>query len=197
MPDKKDKDNKKANDSTEIHYAGDYSISTSSSLAGHGFNAIQIVGDAIQPFLPLFSTVTDVVDSLYKIYDNAKCNKKICAALIDRIEIVQHAVKSLQRKQQENEQNFRNQSYYRSWVRFVNVLKTIKKFAEEVSKQSVLQKFVNANAVREAFDKNVRELEAVCGDLQFSVAIYSENQREQENKRVLDDINLLGEVGII
>ncbi|CAG8439057.1 4373_t:CDS:2 [Diversispora eburnea] len=163
-------------------------------LRYHGFDAMQIVGDAIQPFLPLFGTVTNVVDGLYTTYDNAKCNKKICLALIDRVEIVQHAVKSLARKQQENEENFRKQTYYRSWIRFVNVLKTIKKFADEISQQSVFQKFLNANAVKDAFDKNINEFEAVCKDLHFTVAMYSEEQKEQESKQVSEDINILGRV---
>ncbi|RHZ75105.1 hypothetical protein Glove_217g225 [Diversispora epigaea] len=80
---------------------------------------------AVEPFLPLFSTVTNVVDGLYTTYENAKCNKKICLALIDCVEIVQQAVKSLVRRQhqQENVENFRNQTYYHSWIRFINVLK--------------------------------------------------------------------------
>ncbi|RHZ49006.1 hypothetical protein Glove_535g16 [Diversispora epigaea] len=186
------KDTKKKKGTTEVNYAGEYDVSNTASWLKHGFEAMQIVGDAIQPFLPLFSTVTSVVDGLYTTYDNAKCNKKICLALIDRVEIVQQAVKSLVRKQQENEENFRNQAYYRSWIRFVNVLKTIKKFADEISQQTVFQKFVNANTVKEAFDKNINEFEAVCKDLHFSLAMYSEEKREQENAQVLEDINILG-----
>ncbi|RHZ48998.1 hypothetical protein Glove_535g8 [Diversispora epigaea] len=125
---------------------------------------MQIVGDAIQSFLPLFSTVTSVVDGLYTTYDNVKCNKKICLALIDRVEIVQQAVKSL----------------------ICQCVENYQKISDEISQQTVFQKFLNANTVKEAFDKNINEFEA--------------EQREQENvmndikedmKNVLKEVNLL------
>ncbi|RHZ49000.1 hypothetical protein Glove_535g10 [Diversispora epigaea] len=58
---------------------------------------------------------------------------------------------------------------------FVNVLKTIKKFADEIQ-QSVFRKILNAKA----FDKNINEFEAVC-KIHFTVAMYSEERREQES----------------
>lgn len=86
------------------------------------------------------------------------------------------------------------QEYYLSWVKFINVLKTIKKFAEEASQQSVFQKFKKANADKEAFDKNINEFEAICRDLHLTIAIYSKEKREHENRKVLDDISILEEV---
>ncbi|RHZ75108.1 hypothetical protein Glove_217g221 [Diversispora epigaea] len=71
------------------------------------------------------------------------------------------------------------------------MLKTIKKFADDISQQSVLQKFLNANTVKKAFDKNINEFEAACKDLHFTLAIYSGEQKEQENVQVLENINIL------
>ncbi|RHZ84311.1 hypothetical protein Glove_83g5 [Diversispora epigaea] len=96
-------------------------------------------------FAPLFDTVDKVMESLYTIYDNAKCNKKMCRALIDRIEVVKQVIKSLKRKKQEY---FSIKEYYLAWVRFTNVLKDIKDFAKDVTQQeSVFQKYLNANTV--------------------------------------------------
>ncbi|KAF0435296.1 kinase-like protein [Gigaspora margarita] len=154
-------------------------------------NAIQTVGDAVQPFVPLFSMVTNIVQQLSQIYENAKCNQKICLVLVERVEIAQYAVKSLQRQKQANEEKFRNQKYYYAFVRFVNVLENIKKFAKEITQLSCFQKFINANAIKDAFDKNIKEFEDVCSDLHFTIAMYDVERREQEAKNVAEDIDVL------
>ncbi|CAG8686631.1 2251_t:CDS:2, partial [Dentiscutata heterogama] len=163
----------------------------STDVANHTAGAIQTVGDAITPFIPLFNMVTSILNQMVQIYDNAKCNKKICAALLDRVEIAQTAVKSLQRKYQANEKNFRNQDYYHAWVRFVNVLENIRKFTKEVTQLSYIQKVINANVVKEAFEKNIKEFEEVCSDLNFTMAMYNNEQREQEAKNVAEDLEIL------
>lgn len=160
-------------------------------------NTVQTVGDAVQPFVPLFSMVTNIVQQLSTIYENAKCNQKICLVLVERVEIAQYAVKSLQRQKQANEEKFRNQKYYYAFVRFVNVLENIKKFAKEITQLSCFQKFINANAIKDAFDKNISEFENVCSDLHFTIAMYDVERREQEAKNVAEDIDVLNKVFLL
>ncbi|RHZ77742.1 hypothetical protein Glove_173g21 [Diversispora epigaea] len=173
-------------EASRVRLAGEYELPSAT------LNHVQTVGAAIEPFLPLFRAVTDIVESLNVIRENAKYNEKICNALLDRVEIVQHAVKSLQRKQQENETNLCDQNYYRAWVKLINVLTSIRKFAKDVTQQAGLRKYLNANVLKEAFDRNIKEFESVCTDLRFTIAVYSVEQREIENKQVLEDINNLG-----
>lgn len=45
--------------------------------------------------------------------------------------------------------------------------------------------------VKEAFDKNIKEFEDVCNDLHFSLAIYNNERREIETKKVMEDIDIL------
>ncbi|CAG8765005.1 31868_t:CDS:2, partial [Racocetra persica] len=45
--------------------------------------------------------------------------------------------------------------------------------------------------VKEAFDKNIKEFEEVCNDLHFTLAIYNNERREIESKKVIEDINIL------
>ncbi|KAF0541056.1 kinase-like protein [Gigaspora margarita] len=151
----------------------------------------KVVENTVQPFLPFFQTVSVIIDSIMKAYKNGKCNQKICLALIDRVEIAQQAVKSLQRQQMENEELFRKQDYYNAWVRFVTVLENINKFVKDVTQLSNLQKYSNANAVKDAFDKNIKEFEVVCKDLDFALAIYDMNKSEVENKKIMEDIDVL------
>ncbi|CAG8495983.1 5257_t:CDS:2 [Diversispora eburnea] len=185
----------KKNESDGVHFTGDYTLpSTRESALGHAGNAISI---AIEPFEPLFGIVDQVVKSLYTIYENAKQNKRICEALIDRIEVAEHSTKSLRRKKQKNAKKFSDEKYYHAWVRFTNVLKNIKDFAEDVTQQSMIRKHLNANAVKEAYDKNIKEFEDVCKDLHFAVFMISVEEREQENEQILNELNLLARINIL
>ncbi|CAG8663791.1 2463_t:CDS:2, partial [Cetraspora pellucida] len=161
------------------------------AAAGQTLSAVETVGDAITPFVPLFNMVTNILTQMLSIYDNAKCNEKICLALLDRVEIAQTAVKSLQRKYQANEKNFRDQVYYDAWIRFVNVLENIRKFSKEVTQLNYFQKVINANAVKDAFEKNIKEFEEVCSDLKFTIVMYNAEQREMEAKNVAEDFEIL------
>ncbi|CAG8604706.1 12942_t:CDS:2 [Racocetra fulgida] len=187
---KSDENKKKRKiDDNNVHLGGEYEVNN--STVDNIADGFQVVGEAAQPFLQFFQSVTTIVDSIMKAYKNGKCNQKICLALIDRVEIAQQAVKSLERQQMENEELFEKQDYYNAWVRFIVVLENINKFVKEVTQLSNLQKFLTANAVKEAFDKNIKEFEEVCRDLNFTLAIYDINKKDLENKRIMEDINAL------
>ncbi|CAG8475916.1 4883_t:CDS:2 [Racocetra fulgida] len=182
-------------DQDKIHLRGEYGkVGGPTTVAGQTLSGVQTVGDAVTPFVPLFNMVTSILSQMLSIYENAKCNEKICLALLDRVEIAQTAVKSLQRKYQANEKNFRDQNYYYAWVRFVNVLDNIRKFSKEVTQLTYFQKFINANAVKDAFEKNIKEFEEVCNDLNFTMAMYNAEQREIEAKNVAEDLEMLKRV---
>ncbi|RHZ82108.1 hypothetical protein Glove_114g168 [Diversispora epigaea] len=150
-----------------------------------------IVADIIQPFIPLFNIVNRIVEDLFVIYENVIFNRRICAAILDRFEVLQQGVSSLRRKKDENEKKFSDQKYYISWIRLTDVMEDIKIFAKEVTQQSVFQKYSNVQAIKETYDKHIQEFEAACKDLNFLNAIFSEEQREQENKLISEDVNIL------
>ncbi|CAG8517479.1 3457_t:CDS:1 [Scutellospora calospora] len=193
MISEENKKKRKLDGNNEPQISGDYDINPT-GVTDNVVDGFQVVGDAVQPFLPLFSSVSTIIDSIIRTYKNAKCNQKICLALIDRVEIAQQAVNSLQRQQRDNEELFRKQNYYDAWVRFKTVLENIKKFVKEITQLSNLQKFLTANAVKDAFDKNIKEFEEVCNDLNFTLAIYDRNKRDIENKKIMEDIDLLNKV---
>ncbi|CAG8799058.1 1893_t:CDS:2, partial [Gigaspora rosea] len=47
---------------------------------------------------------------------------------------------------------------------------------------------------KNAYDKNINEFEEVCKDLDFTLAIYDRNKKEIENKRIMEDINVLNKI---
>ncbi|CAG8763501.1 17292_t:CDS:2, partial [Racocetra fulgida] len=93
--------------------------------------ALKVINVAanVTPFGSLISGITDLISEIIKIYDTAQCNKKICSALLDRAQSAELALKSLNKKKQENEENFRKKEYYHAFLRFEMVLQEIKDFA--------------------------------------------------------------------
>ncbi|EXX69500.1 uncharacterized protein OCT59_019660 [Rhizophagus irregularis] len=82
--------------------------------------------EAVGPYLPLITAVASLTQQIVKAYESAQYNKKSCAALLERVQAAEVAVQALNQPRQENEKNFRNQSYYYNFERFVAILREIK-----------------------------------------------------------------------
>ncbi|CAG8501460.1 917_t:CDS:2 [Racocetra fulgida] len=138
-------------------------------------NVVRKLADTVQPFVPLISTVFVVVSEVMKIYDNAKHNKKICASLLVRVNTAKINVKILQFQLRICD--------HKAFYRFVEVLKKIKNFMNDVSNLSGWKKYATANSVQETFTKLISEFDKSMSDLHFTITISNEEQRklDQEN----------------
>ncbi|CAG8575333.1 7129_t:CDS:2 [Diversispora eburnea] len=72
-------------------------------------------------------------------------------------------------------------------------MKNIKDFVNEVTDISMIRNYWSVNTIVEIYNKHIQEFEAACKDLYFST-ILSEEKREQANKQILEDANMLGNV---
>ncbi|CAG8793744.1 10002_t:CDS:1, partial [Racocetra fulgida] len=63
---------------------------------------IAVVGQASRNFDPLITNIIELVKSILDVYENVQFNKKICDCLIDRVESVEMAIKSLKRHKDED-----------------------------------------------------------------------------------------------
>ncbi|CAG8777855.1 21047_t:CDS:2, partial [Gigaspora rosea] len=129
--------------------------------AGQIYGAIQTVRDTTTPFVPLFNSDANILAQMLSIYENAKCNEKICATLLERVEIAQTAVKSLQRKYQANEKNLE--------IKIIIML---------------------GCAVKDAFEKILKNLKNFVA-INLTIAIYNAEQRAMEAKNVAEDLDIL------
>ncbi|CAG8649536.1 970_t:CDS:2 [Ambispora leptoticha] len=150
--------------------------------------SIGTAGEAVKPFIPLLGAITIVIDEIIKVYEAAQYNKKICNALMDRVEAAQIAVKALQRRQKENEKKFRNQAYYESFNRFLQVLEKIKKFIKDVSQLKGFRKFSQANSVKDRFNDLITEFDQVVSDLNLAMVIASDEQRRIDQVALEEDL---------
>src|SRR5438876_1103117 len=117
------------------------SYGSSSNQIAQALGVVGSVGESIKPFVPLIAAVTIVISECVKIYEDAQYNKKICNSLMDRVETADLAIRTLKRRKQENENKFRDKEYYKSFLRFVDVMKKIKSFIKDVSQIQGFKKY--------------------------------------------------------
>ncbi|CAG8804856.1 25191_t:CDS:1, partial [Gigaspora rosea] len=102
-------------------------------------------------FPPLISAVFVVVSEAIKIYENAKHNKKICDSLLRRIKIADINVKMLELQPRICD--------HKAFYQFVEVLKKMKYFMNDVSSLTGWNKYLSANSVKEKFEKLISEFD--------------------------------------
>ena len=90
------------------------------------------VAECITPFLPLISTVTDVVQEIISMYQEAEHNKRICSALFDRAALAEAAVRSLQLKARDHEAELRSPEFFQNFKKFVETIKKIRTFVKDI-----------------------------------------------------------------
>ncbi|CAG8545731.1 10877_t:CDS:2 [Diversispora eburnea] len=163
-------------------------IGNNLGIAKSTFCAVGAVGEAVNPFVPLIGAVTFVISEIIKVYETVQYNKKICNSLMDRVNAAEAAVKTFKRRQTENEQNFCNQEYYNSFIRFIEIMKRIRKFIIDVSNLNKYQKFVRTGSVKSGFDSLAKDFDVVMTELHFTMAVANEEQRMIDQSALESDI---------
>ncbi|RHZ75866.1 hypothetical protein Glove_209g130 [Diversispora epigaea] len=163
-------------------------IGSNLNIAKSTLCAVGAVGEAVNPFVPLIGTVTLVISEIIKVYETVQYNKKICDSLMDRVNAAEAAIKTLKRRQTENEKNFRNQEYYKSFIRFIEIMKRIKNFIADVSNLHGYQKFVHSGSVKGKFDSLAKDFDIVMTELHFTMAVANEEQRKIDQSALESDI---------
>ncbi|RHZ84068.1 hypothetical protein Glove_86g172 [Diversispora epigaea] len=179
MPLNKDKD--------DAGHEKDASISNSES-AKNALGVLGVVGDAVQPYLPLFSTVTIIITEINNTYENAKYNKKVCNSLMDRVNAAEFSIKTLERRKNENEKNFRDPVYFIAFHHFIEVMKNIKQFIANVSTLSGFQKYFHAKSVKDKFESLINEFESAMNDLHFTTNLHNEEQKRIDHESLNSDL---------
>ncbi|CAG8620294.1 3068_t:CDS:2, partial [Diversispora eburnea] len=183
------KDKEKRNNSQDEKNASISNLESAKCALG----SLGVVGDAVQPYLPLFSTVTIIISEINNVYANAKYNKKICNSLMDRVNIAELSIRNLERRKKENEKNFRDEGYYLAFHRFIEVMKNIKQFIGNVSTLSGFKKYFHANSIKEKFESLTSEFEFAMNNLHFTTTLRNDDQRRIDQESLSSDLKEMEE----
>nr|CAG8604066.1 13834_t:CDS:2 [Entrophospora candida] len=106
------------------------------------YSSVDSLGEASRRFVTLIATAEKIIQHIEGIYKNAQYNKRICNLFLDRVDVVPAYIKKLGRKQEENEHLFRNENYYKHFVRFTNVLYEIETFLKDITRLAGYSKYL-------------------------------------------------------
>ncbi|CAG8771456.1 17937_t:CDS:2 [Gigaspora margarita] len=172
---------------------------TSEDYFSSTLECINAIGDALESFCPLLKIATTVISEIYKVYDDAKYNLNICDSLMDRVNAAEVVIKTLERRRTMNEEKFKDLEYYKSFMRFIDILEKIKLFIDEVSNLQGFNKFFNATVTKNKFKSLINEFEVTMQELHFTMYVSNEEQRLIDQKKkiegnIVDNENTLNTV---
>ncbi|CAB4396639.1 kinase-like protein [Rhizophagus irregularis] len=158
--------------------------------------ALQITaqaGEAITPFIPLIGLAATAIVEIINIYQTSQYNKRICNSLLDRARLSEIAIDQLIRRRKENEKNFKSQVWYHAFNRFVVILGKIKTFAEKVSQLQGFKVYFKARSVSEKFNLLMDDYDNAMKDLNFTMAIANDQQRQIDSESLKADLSEMNE----
>ncbi|CAG8760233.1 17100_t:CDS:1, partial [Acaulospora morrowiae] len=149
---------------------------------------IHVASDTIKLFFPWVEGLTRLLDEATNAYENAKYNKATCVLLYDRIENGVFALRKLYRHREDNEKDFRSKSFYRSFIKFINIMNRIKDFIKEISELNSCMQYIKSNTIKKKLDSLIKEYESSSTDLHLAITVYSAEQTEKELNAMHKDI---------
>ncbi|CAG8534760.1 718_t:CDS:2 [Acaulospora morrowiae] len=138
----------------------------------------------VKPYLKFVKTLSKVSGAVFEAHRKSQYNKKICGALLTRVEFTECVVKSLVRDKEDHVEDFCNQNYYESFVKFANVMKRVQKFVEEISQLSQLKRFNNSQSIKDMLRTILEDFDTYSSELRLQVSFNT----EKDMKTLNDDL---------
>ncbi|RHZ77108.1 hypothetical protein Glove_185g43 [Diversispora epigaea] len=139
------------------------------------------IGDVVKPFMPLIESVTIVISEIIVVYENVKYYKEICDSLMVRVEAAEKVTKTLKRRLTETEEeNFYDQEFYKSFIRFVDIMKQIKKFMVDVSNLNSYQKFLYSGSFQDRLNSLAKDFDVIMTELNFTMVVANFEQKRMD-----------------
>jgi hypothetical protein len=141
----------------------------------------------LSQFMPLISTVSDIVLKVTDLYRSAQHNKNIAKYLMERISAAYTSVHMLQAREE-----LLTSAYYRSFQRLVQVLQNMKKFIEEITQYNTVQKFFGAKSIEKKYEELCKEYDSSMVSLNLNLSVNFLNlDVKKEIETVREDVSEL------
>ncbi|KAF0467441.1 kinase-like protein [Gigaspora margarita] len=129
-------------------------------------------------------------EEIYIIYKDAECNQQVCEFLAKRVKGTEKFISTVIKDIEENEQKFRNKSYFLAFNHYEHTLKKIEEFTAKVSKYKGFIKFLNAKKAKENFINLTEEYDKCMKELHFDTIAsdYDKYEEAQKVEKSLDEV---------
>ncbi|EXX64538.1 uncharacterized protein OCT59_015882 [Rhizophagus irregularis] len=144
--------------------------------------------EAIAPFISLVRLVFTLTKEIIEAYENVQCIKRTCGTLVNRVKAAGITIKVLMREKEKYLENFRDENYYNTFLRFTNCLKQIKKLFDDVSQLHKFIKFISSASIEEKFEEIIKEFNTCSNDLNLTIYIATQNHLNNDLKILHNDM---------
>ncbi|CAG8467538.1 346_t:CDS:2 [Gigaspora margarita] len=157
-------------------------------------NVAVSVADAVKSFLPIVGAITDIANSVIQAYEKAQANKKTCAILVRRVNAAKFSIEELVLQKEQYFKQFCERSYFESFLRFVEVLKNIKVFIDDISQLQNIISFINSTCIEERLKKILYDYDSASADLNLAICIAIHKNTEDDLKIFKEDFEQMSQM---
>ncbi|CAG8552488.1 13294_t:CDS:2, partial [Gigaspora margarita] len=138
------------------------------------------VTNAVSSFVPVLDFISKLINEIVSIYEKSEFSKNMCSRLVDRVLMAELEVKRLKLIKKQYEGKLCDQEYYDSLQKFKTTLEKIKRFVDEFSNMKSINKTFRATEIKDRFDSLADEFDTRMRDLNFTITIDFEMQRNSD-----------------
>ncbi|KAF0537275.1 kinase-like protein [Gigaspora margarita] len=149
--------------------------------------------DILTAYIPVIDAAKSYVEEIYQIYENAECNKELCAVMVGRVKSAEFSINKIV-KNIEKKGEFNNKSYYLAFERLKNHLSRIKEYCKTVSRLKGYKRFLLATDVKNKFGQLRDDFDRCMTDLNFAVDVSNAIDKEEETQRVDESLKEIKEL---
>ncbi|CAG8728880.1 12838_t:CDS:2, partial [Dentiscutata heterogama] len=135
-------------------------------------------------YCPIVGAINIVAKEIYQICDDAECNQRICSIMAGRVKSAEFAMESIMNSIGQNQDNFRQKTYYLAFKRFEIILINIKDYTEKISKLKGYKIYLNAREVKHKYERLTQEYDMCMKDLHFAIAVANKAARDEDARKV-------------
>ncbi|CAG8791225.1 12341_t:CDS:2 [Racocetra persica] len=154
-----------------------------------GFLHIGItVGGSLASLNPLVGAISEILNKISQINEQAQYNKKISRTILGRLLPVEAAIKFLLLKKEDFTEKLADLKYQEALHTLKNVLDKIKDFTEQVTQLRGLEKIIHAQSIEKTYKELMEEYESCLNALKFTMIIGFDELKRIENESLKNDI---------
>ncbi|CAG8564976.1 6682_t:CDS:2 [Racocetra fulgida] len=158
------------------------------SLASGVLNIGITIGGSLASLNPLIGAISEILNKISQINEQAQYNKKISRTILGRLLPVEAAIKFLLLKKEDFAEKLADLKYQEALHTLKNVLDKIKDFTEQVTQLRGLEKIMHAHSIEKTYKELMEEYESCLNSLKFTMIIGFDELKRIENESLKNDI---------
>ncbi|KAF0525124.1 kinase-like protein [Gigaspora margarita] len=138
-------------------------------------------------FIPVVKDIFGIVNEILGLFQVAKQNKRICGVLVDRVQAAKAAIENLIIRKDHYEDFFIPQNLG-IMLNLFQSMKNIRDFVNKIHNFNDMQKFLQAQLIKNKFEELTTEFDGYISTLNFVITIDTNLKKDRDYDSLKEDI---------